>query len=176
MIEPFSVCISGHRPEKMPTGAPLRMLQSLMYREIENAITDGADSFYTGMARGTDLWAADMVLHFRSRNSRIRLITVLPYHDRILSLKGAARFHTLAVMNAADRVITLSEHYYPGCFRDRNAYMVAHSKRLIALVLDPQSGTGQTIRMAKRAGLELRILSAEKAQQQDAPAHDFFRF
>ena len=35
MQREFAVCISGHRPEKLPTGAALRMLQSLLFREIE---------------------------------------------------------------------------------------------------------------------------------------------
>ena len=34
MKSSFAVCISGHRPEKLPTGATLRMMQSLLYREI----------------------------------------------------------------------------------------------------------------------------------------------
>ena len=176
MQDPFAVCISGHRPEKLPSGSALHMMQSLLYREIEAAIAEGADCFYAGMARGTDLWAADMILHFRSQHPQIRLIAVLPYRDRISTVRGAERFHVHAVLQSADSIITLSEHYFKGCFRARNAYMIAHSRRLIALMLDDKSGTGQTIRMAKRAGLELRILSAEMAKQQTAPAHEFFRF
>ena len=176
MREPFAVCISGHRPERLPTGSALHMMQSLLYCEIETAIADGANQFYVGMARGTDLWAADMILYFRSQHPQIRLTAVLPYQDRSRSIRGAERFHVHAVLSAADNIISISEHYYKGCFRARNAYMIEHSKRIIALMLDEKSGTGQTIRMAKRAGLELRILSAEMAKQQTAPAHEFFRF
>lgn len=172
----FSVCISGHRPERLPTGPLLRMMQSLLFREIETAVHEGADTFYIGMARGTDLWAADIVLHLRRQYPQIRLIAVLPYRDRINSVRGAERYHIHSVLQSADEVIALSEHYYRGCFRDRNAYMVERSRRLIALVQDECSGTGQTIRMAKRAGLELRLLSPEAAAAQTEPAHEFFRF
>ena len=55
-------------------------------------------------------------------------------------------------------------------------YMIRHSRRLIALVTDMRSGTGQTIRMAEAAGLELRLLSVELAKQQAQPAHDYFSF
>lgn len=171
----FTVCISGHRPEKLPTGSALLMMQSLLYREIETAIAEGADAFYIGMARGTDLWAADIILHLRRQNPQVTLTAVVPYADRIRLAKGAERFHVNAVLMAADSVVTLGDHYYKGCYRDRNLYMVSHSQRLIALVSDRRSGTGQTIHMAERAGLELRILSPEMAQQ-TPPAHDFFRY
>lgn len=175
MAEGFAVCISGHRPEKLPTGTPLLMMQSLLFREIETAIEDGADAFYVGMARGTDLWAADMILHLRRKHPQITLHAVVPFADRVQKLTGAELFHVSAVLDAADSVVTLSEHYYKGCYRDRNQYMVARSQRLIALAADARSGTGQTIHMAKRAGLELRILSPETAQQ-TPPAHEFFRY
>ena len=176
MQREFAVCISGHRPEKLPTGAALRMLQSLLFREIENALQDGARTFYTGMARGVDLWAADMILHFRRQYPAIRLICVLPFADRLRSVSGAERFHVNSVMQAADRVIPLSEHFYCGCYRDRNAFMVQHSQRLIALIADIRSGTGQTVHMAERAGLEMRVLSVQEAVRQQAPSHTDFNF
>lgn len=176
MEQGFAVCISGHRPEKLPTGTPLRMLQSLLFHEIETAIQDGARTFYTGMARGVDLWAADMILHFRKQYPSVRLICVLPFADRLLSIRGAERFHVNSILQTADQVITLREHYSHGCYRERNAYMIQHSHRLIALVADIRSGTGQTVHMAKRAGLELRILSIQDAIAQNNPSHDYFRF
>lgn len=174
MQQGFAVCISGHRPEKLPTGTPLRMQQSLLYREIESAMQDGARSFYTGMARGVDLWAADIILHLRKQYPAVNLICVLPFADRIRSVSGAERFHVNSIMQAADQVIPLSEHYYRGCYHDRNAYMIQHSKRLIALVADIRSGTGQTVHMAERAGLELRVLSIQAAVTQQTPPHEYF--
>ena len=170
----FGVCITGHRPEKLPTGAALRMLQSLLYREIESAMEDGAHTFYTGMARGVDLWAADMILHFRKQYPAVNLVCVLPCADRTETISGPERFHVHAVMQAADQVIPLSEHFYRCCFRDRNAYMVQHSRRLIAVVADFRSGTGQTIHLAERAGLDMRVISLEKAVRKDPPAHEYF--
>jgi uncharacterized phage-like protein YoqJ len=178
MPEPFAVCFSGHRPEKLPSGSQLRMLQSLLYREIETAVRDGADTFYTGMARGVDLWAADMVLHFRFREPerKLKLICVLPYEQQCARMRGAARYHVQTVLHAADETVCICRNYQKGCFTRRNQYMVDHSRRLIALVADTHSGTGQTIRMAERQGLELRVLNTELAEKQARPAHDFFYF
>ncbi len=169
MNTPFDVCISGHRPEKLPQGSELRVIQSLLYQEIGSAIEDGAATFYTGMARGIDLWAAEMILQFRRTYPKIRLVCVLPFAESVSRLRGAERYLAMTLMNAADETVTLSAHYYAGCYRARNAYMVERSRRLIAVVADSASGTGQTIRMAKQKGLEIRLITLEQAAQQPDP-------
>ncbi len=176
MPAPFAVCFSGHRPEKLPTGAPLRMMQSLLYSEIRAAILDGADTFYAGTARGVDLWAAEMVLHFRRHFPGLKLICVLPFAKQGAHLSGMARYRFQTVLNAADSIVCICDKYQRDCFTRRNRYMVSQSQRLIALVADMHSGTGQTIRMARQAGLELRVLTAELAGKQDKPAHPYFSF
>ena len=176
MPTPFAVCFSGHRPEKLPSGASLRMLQSLLYSEIRTAILDGADTFYTGTARGVDLWAAEIVLHFRKEYPALKLICVLPYAQQGAHLSGEARYRFMTVLNAANEIVSICEHYQKDCFSRRNRYMVSRCKRLIALVADMHSGTGQTIRLAEKAGLELRVLSLELARQQEKPAHQYFSF
>ena len=70
----FGVCFSGHRPEKLPEGEGREILKSMLHLETENAIKDGARVFYTGMARGVDLYAAEMILDYRHRFPDIRLI------------------------------------------------------------------------------------------------------
>ena len=176
MPAPFAVCFSGHRPEKLPTGTALRMLQSLLYSEIRTAILDGADTFYTGTARGVDLWAAEIVLHFRKQYPELKLICVLPYAGQGANLSGTERYRFLTVLHAADGTVCMCEHYQKNCYALRNRYMIRHSRRLIALVADMHSGTGQTIRMAQAAGLELRLLSLKLAKQQERAAHEFFSF
>lgn len=154
----FAVCFSGHRPEKLPQDAERRMLKSLLYEEIRTAIRDGADTFYSGMAQGVDLWAAEAVLLLR-KEYPVRLIAVRPYATHGNELKGSARYRYNMVLNGADETIVLAERYHRGCYAQRNSYMVSHSRRLIAVVFNMRSGTGQTIRMAERMGLEVRRLS-----------------
>ena len=177
MEEPFAVCISGHRPEKLPQGNALRMMLSLMYQEIRSAAEDGADRFYVGMARGTDLWAAEMILHFRFQYPALRLICVLPdAQSGSPRQSGAERYQFRTLLHAADHVICLAPHYYRGCYRARNEYMIRHSRRLIAMMTDSRSGTGQTVRMAEKAGLDVRLITLPRAEQQEHPAHEYFKF
>lgn len=154
----FSVSISGHRPGKLPTGQMLRMLQSMLYFELFTAIQEGADTFYVGMAQGMDLWAAEYLLSARQK-SPLRLIAVEPFAGHIARLSGSALYRSQNVLERADETVVLAPHYYRGCFAKRNLYLVEHCQRLIAVMLDPRSGTGQTVRAAKRAGVDVRCLT-----------------
>ena len=61
------VCFTGHRPEKL-TRSEERIKQSLE-KEIRHAVADGLTVFITGMARGVDIWAAQIVLKLRNEES-----------------------------------------------------------------------------------------------------------
>lgn len=142
------------------------MMQSLLYAEIEQAVSAGARTFYTGAARGVDLWAADIVLYFRRSCPDIRLVCALPYPEHGAGLRGEDRYHLQTVLHAADSRVTVSPSFARDCYRRRNAWLVAHSQRLIAMVSDMNSGTGQTIRMAEKRGLDIRLITVGRAVNQ----------
>ena len=56
-------CFTGHRPEKL--GMPETEVVESLKKEIRTAIADGFQTFISGMARGVDLWAAEIVLALR---------------------------------------------------------------------------------------------------------------
>lgn len=57
------VCFTGHRPEKL-TRQKEEICEDLE-KEIRRALADGMNVFISGMARGVDLWAAQIVLRLR---------------------------------------------------------------------------------------------------------------
>lgn len=59
-------------------------------RKIRAAITDGFQTFISGMARGVDIWAAEVVLRLRDNGSPIHLIAASPYQgfERAWSQRG----------------------------------------------------------------------------------------
>lgn len=160
----FAVCFSGHRQEKLPSLPLQRILQSMLLTEIRSAIQDGAVRFYSGLATGIDLIAAETVLAERQMQPHIRLIGVKPFPDQNESLSGALYARCQAVEAAADEIVCVSPHYHRGCYRLRNQYMIDRSERLIAVVSDMQSGTGQTIRMAQKRGISLRIIDINQLE------------
>ena len=71
------VCFTGHRPEKLKRGK--RSIIQDLEEEIRKAVADGLNVFITGMARGVDIWAAQIVLKLRAEGLDVRLICTCPY-------------------------------------------------------------------------------------------------
>lgn len=160
---PLCVCFSGHRPEKLPgkgnfSDIGFRHLLSILYLEIEDTINAGYTVFYTGMARGIDMWAAKIVLEKRIHHPNIKLVCVIPYKRQSESLTGADKWDYSYITDLADEVICLSDEYRPDCMRKRNMYMVNHSDKLIAVMGNPKSGTGMTVNLAKKRGIIARVI------------------
>lgn len=160
-----AVSFTGHRPnglKKLNYEAQTTLEQTLT-DAVEQAIGEGATLFYSGMAIGTDLVAANAVLYARKTHPQIRLIAVLPFVDQAekFDLPWKALYDQLLAM--ADEVVCLSEQYHKNCFRQRNQFLVDHCDRLIAVYNgDTHSGTSQTIRMAKQADKQLWIYAPDE--------------
>lgn len=161
-----TVCFSGHRPEKLPGIADhneqlLRMIKSMLYYQIHAAIDEGYTDFISGLARGVDLWAAAYVLEQKLAHPALRLTCVKPTRQHGSGFQGDDRYLLGSVLDRADAIVCTSEEYTKDCYKRRNCYMVDHAARLIAVVDDYRSGTGQTIAYAKKSGLELCIIDVK---------------
>ena len=55
----------------------------------------------------------------------------------------------------ADETIYVSEEYNAFCMKKRNNYMVEQSAYCICALLQEKSGTGQTVRYARKKGLQI---------------------
>lgn len=71
------VCFTGHRPEKLSL-SELEIKRKLQV-EILEAINERYNVFITGMARGVDIWAAEVVLELKNKGHDIKLICAIPY-------------------------------------------------------------------------------------------------
>ena len=162
-----TVCFSGHRPEKLPfKGDPsnpqVRILMSKLFLEIDQSIKKGYTTFISGMAKGVDIWVARYVIEKKESNPSLKLICAIPYKGFGESWRGVDRWDFEWIKDKADEIIYICESYFPYCMKKRNEYMVDHSSKLIAVVGDYSSGTGQTIRYAMKKGLETRIINIGK--------------
>lgn len=113
--------------------------------------------FISGMARGVDIWAAEIVLRLRQEGLPIRLICASPYEgfERNWSSDWQRRYH--AIMESADLVRYISSGYSRSCFQVRNEWMVNHSARVIACYNGMPSGTKNTIDYANRMGVTVHL-------------------
>lgn len=163
MEESYAVCFSGHRPEKLPDGGDMsspavRAVISIIYSEIEKRIADGANIFITGMSRGVDLWAGEIAAEMKCSGRPIKLVAAMPYRGFTDSFTGREKWAAGFIMSNADTVYHISEEYEKDCMKKRNQFMVDHSSALIAVCKDSRSGTGQTIRMAQKKGIDVKII------------------
>lgn len=148
-------CFTGHRPEKI--GASEQTVVNLLEKEIRTAIADGFNVFISGMAQGTDIWAAEIVIRIRKTEGvPLKLIAASPFDgfEQRWSIYWQKRY--AAVMAEADLIRFISPHYHRGCFQVRNEWMVNHSARVIAVFNGEKSGTKNTVDYANRHGISVR--------------------
>ena len=129
------VCFTGHRPEKLTQ--PESVIVKALEIAIKEAIADGKNVFISGMARGVDIWAAEIVLRLRNKS-----------FEYGWSSEWQQRYN--AVLDAADLVRFICPGYSRACFQIRNEWMVDHSALVIAVFNGQPSGTKNTIDYAKR--------------------------
>ena len=149
-------CFTGHRPERL--GMPESEVILGLKKEICAAVADGFQTFISGMARGVDLWAAEIVLALRDEGAAVRLICTSPYRgfENRWSREWQARYRR--VMERADLVRFICPGYSRDCFQRRNEWMVDHSARVIAVYNGQPSGTRNTIEYAKRCSVPVVLL------------------
>lgn len=123
--------------------------------EIRQAILDGLDVFITGMAKGVDIDAAEIVLQLRDDGYPVRLICASPYPGFESSWCETWQKRYQDVITKADLVRYICPHYSRSCFQIRNMWMVDHSARVIAVFNGKPSGTKNTIDYAQQQGLPI---------------------
>lgn len=158
-----TACFTGHRPSGFPFDETDRLktnaIKSMLYSKVCDAVKNGYTTFITGMAKGVDTWCALAVLSLGITHPGLKLIGVSPFKKEMNRLSGSDLWNYSTITDYADKMIYISENYYPRCYFDRNMYMVDHSSLVIGAVSNMQSGTGSTLRYAERMGIKTDILS-----------------
>ena len=161
--EKKTCAFTGHRPDKLPFQAVgdegYHALMGRLKDEILRHITQkGAVHFVSGMAAGVDLMAAQAVLFLKRRYPHITLEAAVPHKKQIGSMGAAWRDVYCEVLAACDTVTVLNETYCPGCFHQRNRYMVDKADYVIAVWDGTPGGTGYTVDYAQKKGVPVTLL------------------
>jgi len=165
-----TICITGHREKsiipyrELPVYRELTIaaVKLMLCRYIDMAAERGYEWFISGLATGTDLWAAEHILKKKQVNSSIRLAGAMPYLRHAEHFPAAQKMLLEKVEQGCDRLITVNpdpQAFYnkgPGrnLYRDRNYYMVDSSSAVIAFIDGGRSwsGTHQTVNYGNRTG------------------------
>lgn len=149
-------CFTGHRPEKLDQ--PERVIVAGLEREIRAAVNDGFMTFISGMARGVDIWAAEIVLRFKAEGLPLHLICAIPYQGFEAPWPQEWQLRYSAVLSAADEIVFVCSGRGRRCYQLRNKWMVDRSARLIAVFNGEPGGTKNTIDYAARVGVPTIII------------------
>ncbi|MDE6597949.1 MAG: DUF1273 domain-containing protein [Clostridia bacterium] len=164
-------CFTGHRPQGFPFKygvdkqkhkAYLKMLKG----KVELAITQyGITNFISGMAIGTDLDFAEIVLNLRNYYP-ITLECAIPCPNQTLKWNSADKLRYDNILKRADEIHLISKRYTTECMLKRNRYMVDKSELVIAVFNGIQKGgTWYTINYANKENKRIEIIDLCKGDK-----------
>ncbi len=145
----YSCSFTGHRlSEEKPD-------RDALERILVNLINQGVKNFFSGMAMGFDLLAAETVLKLKEKYKDIRLIACIPF-------EGQSKYYgkdSLAlyerVLQGCDEKIVFSPNFYNGCMHKRNRFLVDNCDVLISFLRKQSGGTFYTVSYARSLGKKI---------------------
>lgn len=149
-----AVCFTGHRE----IGEPISDVELRLTETVECLIEQGYVFFWAGGARGFDTIASEVVLKLKSIYLQIHLFLALPFdeqytHEKNWTQAEISQYHR--IKETASNVVILCDGFRPGAYHQRNRYLVDNSSVCIAYLNRDKSGTGYTVRYAKKRGLQV---------------------
>lgn len=150
-IEEFSVPAPASVPAKSCVFTGHRNLDAdfsprLLKKEIKNAVLQGVNTFYNGMAMGFDLAAAEAVLSLQKKYPQIKLIACVPCYGQEKNFSEKDKKRYVLILKKANEKVVLSEYYYKGCMHVRDKYMVDLSDMMICYCKKETGGAAFTLR------------------------------
>lgn len=146
-------CFTGYRPEKFKfsfNASDPRYVQlvSRLISGVLKKIEAGCTHFYTGMARGFDILAAEQVATIKLKKPEIKLIAVIPFKNMQNAFSDKWRERFERVLSECDEVIILNEKHEKWVYQQRNEYMVDRCRHVICFFDGSKGGTANTVRYA----------------------------
>lgn len=141
----FVCAFTGHR--EIPTG-DYEKVKAFTKKTVDLLISRGVTEFISGGAVGYDMLAAEIVLDAK-KYAPVKLVIAVPCkgQERYYNFSDKARYRK--ILDNADDVVILSEHYYNGCMLVRNRYMVNKADFVLSYCNKTEGGSYYTRCFAK---------------------------
>ena len=157
-------CFTGHRLQKLPWKSDELSPMCISFKEkLKQQIIDLIKLDYTyfisGMALGSDMICAEIILRLKKDYPYTKLEAAIPCPQQ------ADRWHTELrnrynyILEQCDEIHICSPNFTSTCLHIRNSYMVNKSNAVIAIWDGTPGGTKNTIDLAKRKGLDIYLLN-----------------
>jgi len=134
-------------------------LKAKLREEIDELISDDFTIFKCGMALGSDMLFADIVLDFKRKYPRVRLHAVIPCLNQEKAWHEKQQSEYRHLLENADEVELVSDsEYFDGCMLIRNRRLVESCDLLLAVYDGKRGGTMQTVEYAKKNNKKIIII------------------
>ena len=150
-----SAAFTGHRFYDF---SQREFIQERLTSAISEAYDHGIRNFISGFALGIDLMAAQLVQSLKCDLPGISLTAAIPFEGQAERYNIYDKRVYRRLLELADKVIVLSDYYYPRCFLDRDEFMVENASYLIAYYDGREKGgTYYTVSKAFESGKPVSI-------------------
>lgn len=148
-----SAAFTGHRFYDF---SQREFIQERLTSAISEAYDHGIRNFISGFALGIDLMAAQLVQSLKCNLPGISLTAAIPFEGQAERYNIYDKRVYRRLLELADKVIVLSDYYYPRCFLDRDEFMVENASYLIAYYDGREKGgTYYTVKKARARGIPI---------------------
>ena len=148
-----SAAFTGHRFYDF---SQREFIQERLTSAISEAYDHGIRNFISGFALGIDLMAAQLVQSLKCDLPGISLTAAIPFEGQAERYNIYDKRVYRRLLELADKVIVLSDYYYPRCFLDRDKIMVENASYLIAYYDGREKGgTYYTVKKARARGIPI---------------------
>lgn len=165
-LKMLTCCFTGHRPNKLPWKYKENGLRFFIFKiKLINTITkliknNNYTHFITGMALGTDLICAEIVLKLKKHFKNITLECAIPCLNQTTKWLPNSIERYNNVISLADKITYVTKkNYFDGCMQLRNKYMIDNSDIVLAVYNGNKGGTKQTIDYAKLKNKKVIIIN-----------------
>ena len=162
----YKTCaFTGHRPQNLPwqfneADTNCLKLKQILNQQISQLAKNGFTDFLSGMALGSDTWAAEAVLNLRKKNPALKLHCILPCKTQAEKWPVSEQERYQKILAQADSIFFTSRNYHPNCMLERNRFMVEKARLLLAVYNgQPHSGTAAAVRHAQKLGCDIIIIN-----------------
>ena len=146
---PHIVAFTGHRTYDGSAN-------DLLMATIRELYTEGARHFRVGMAEGFDLAAGEAVVKLIEEHNDIVLEACIPWPTFNARFSSADRQRYDNILTHATIIRYSGEAYHPAIFYRRNDMLVEEANALVAWWDGGTSGTGYTVKRARKLGLIIK--------------------
>ena len=156
---------TGHRPQNLPwqfneADTNCLKLKQILNQQISQLAKNGFTDYLSGMALGSDTWAAEAVLNLRKKNPALKLHCILPCKTQAEKWPVSEQERYQKILAQADSIFFTSRNYHPNCMLERNRFMVEKARLLLAVYNgQPHSGTAAAVRHAQRLSCDIIIIN-----------------